>query len=124
MADQPSDAPKEKQFSLKPNETSLLHFVREKQEAVFSGILSTIAAERLSYQVTDRTQMKLNADLTEIVFTELPPPPEEPQDGPQEGSDQPEPPKQPPAHQAQAPTATNQPPADDGKPAIQASPSQ
>lgn len=61
-----------KSFSLKEHETNLLTFTRSHSEAIFSGILSTIAMDRLSYKVTDRTKFQLNGDLTEMSLEELP----------------------------------------------------
>lgn len=58
-------------FTLKTNESNLLTFTRSHQEAIFSGILSTIAMERLGYNVTERTKFSLNAELTEVTLEEL-----------------------------------------------------
>lgn len=60
-----------KRFNLKKGESQLLIFIRNQQQAQFSAMLSYIAAERLSYPVSERTQFKLNADLSEVEITEL-----------------------------------------------------
>lgn len=64
-----------KQFSLKRNETELLIFTKQHSDAIFSGLLSNLAADRLAYQVTERTQFSLEDNMTKLVITELPTPP-------------------------------------------------
>lgn len=61
-----------KKLSLKTHEINLLNFTREHSEAIFSGILSTIALDRLGYPVTNRTKFSLSADLSEMSLEELP----------------------------------------------------
>lgn len=58
------------QYDLKKSETNLLEFVRAKQQAVFSGILSTIVADRLAYNITENTQFSLSDDLKQITINE------------------------------------------------------
>ena len=71
---------KAKTHKLKDTQASLLHFVRNHQQAIFSGILSTIAMD-LGYTVTDKTQFTLKDDLTELTMSELEAPePEEDRD--------------------------------------------
>ncbi len=81
----PNATPEPKAYSLKEIESQFLTIMRNNQNAVFSGYLSTIAIERLGYKVTPRSQFILNEDLTEIKIQELPddvpvaPAPEAPQ---------------------------------------------
>jgi len=55
---------------LKPQQTALLVYIRNHHQAIFSGILSTMAID-LNYKVTDKTQFSLSADLTSMTITEL-----------------------------------------------------
>lgn len=57
--------------TLSDTDTNLLRFVQQHQQAVFSGILSTIAIDKLEYKVTDHTKFQLNADLTEMELSEI-----------------------------------------------------
>lgn len=66
---------KVEEYHLKEIETQLLVIVRNNQNAVFSAILSTLAADRLGYKVTERTQFELNPQLDTIKISELPEPP-------------------------------------------------
>lgn len=69
-------------YKLKEHETKLLVFIQQKQQAIFSGILSTIVADRLGFAVTDHTQFKLNAELTEMEISELEPTTQEAEESP------------------------------------------
>lgn len=69
--------PQSKSFNLRPAESQLLAFTKHHQDAIFSGLLSTIAADRMSYPVTERTQFQLNADMNELTVIELPEPEED-----------------------------------------------
>lgn len=73
-----------KTFSLKAHETNLLAFTQQHQQAIFSGILSTIVADRFGYQPTSNTKFTLNENLTEIVIEEIEP--EKPSNPPTEDS--------------------------------------
>jgi len=74
-----SNEPQAKEFDLKKNESALLNFIRDKQQAVFSAVLSSIAIERLGYQVTQNTQFSLTDDLSKLTITEaIQEPPTEP----------------------------------------------
>lgn len=57
-------------IKLKPTQTDLLRFVRVHQQAIFSGLLSTIALEE-KQDITDYTQFSLNEELTEMTLTEI-----------------------------------------------------
>lgn len=63
--------PETKSYSLKPAETNLLIYIQQHSQNIFSGVLSTIAMDRLAYAVTDKTQFNLNDTLTELRITEL-----------------------------------------------------
>lgn len=58
-------------FKLDPAQTNLLNFIQQHQQAIFSGILSTIAIKDFKYNVDEKTQFRLNSDLTEIEITQL-----------------------------------------------------
>lgn len=73
MADQ-QQQPEEKQYSLKAAETNLLRYVKQHTEAIFAGILSTIAADRLAYTVTPNTKFELTNDFTMMKLSEMQPP--------------------------------------------------
>lgn len=60
-----------KTYGLSEQETSLLVFVRNHMDAIFSGIISTIAGTRLGYSVTPNTQFNLSGDLKNITIMEL-----------------------------------------------------
>jgi hypothetical protein len=72
-------------FGLKKEESELLIFVKAHQDAIFSAILSTIAHDRLAYQVTEQTQFALMDGMTKIRISERPqadnPPPPSPTAG-------------------------------------------
>jgi hypothetical protein len=61
-----------KTFSLSEHETNLLSFVQNHQQAIFSGLLSTIAMDRLAVKVTDHTQFELSSDFKKITISEKP----------------------------------------------------
>lgn len=60
-----------KKIELSKAETSLLIYVQNHQQAIFSGLLSTIAIDKHKVAVDEKTQFKLNADLTEMEITQL-----------------------------------------------------
>jgi hypothetical protein len=64
------------EFNLKPNETQTLVISQQNHQSTFAALLSMIAVERLGYNVTQNTQFKLNAELTKMELTELPPVPQ------------------------------------------------
>jgi hypothetical protein len=55
---------------LTQTEQNLLAFVQNHQQAIFSGLLSTIAIDRLKVKVTDHTQFELSGDFKNITITE------------------------------------------------------
>jgi hypothetical protein len=57
-------------IKLTPEQTNLIRFVYDKQQAIFSALLSTIATEH-NAPVTDKTQFALNQDLTSMEVKEL-----------------------------------------------------
>lgn len=57
-------------INLEVPDSNLLTFTQSHTQAIFSGILSTIAMKN-EYIVTDHTQFKLNEDFTELTVTEL-----------------------------------------------------
>jgi hypothetical protein len=71
MSDQPA-APKAQTFNLKDAETQTLQIIQQNHQRGFATILSLLATERMGYKVTERTQFKLNAEMTEIEISELP----------------------------------------------------
>lgn len=60
-----------KKIELSKAETSLLIYVQNHQQAIFSGLLSTIAIDKHKIAVDDKTQFKLNADLTEMEISKI-----------------------------------------------------
>ena len=62
-----------KQYSLQANETQFLRYLKQHQEAIFAGYLSTIAGSRLGYRVTPNTKFEITNDFTNLQLTELPP---------------------------------------------------
>jgi hypothetical protein len=81
-------APKAQTFNLKDAESQTLRVLQGNHQASFATVLSLLATERMGYKVTQRTQFKLNAEMTEIEISELP------EDVPTANAEQP---KQPPA---------------------------
>lgn len=65
--------PATKTFSLKPAESNMLMFIQQHQQAIFSGLLSTIAMDRLAYHVTENTVFELNSNFSEMKLTEREP---------------------------------------------------
>lgn len=63
--------PEPKQYSLTAHEANMLRFVNNHQNAIFSGLLSTIAGSRLGYTVTERTQFQLSPDFSQMTLMEL-----------------------------------------------------
>lgn len=63
--------PEPKQYSLTVHEANMLRFVNNHQNAIFSGLLSTIAGSRLGYTVTERTQFQLSGDFATMTLMEL-----------------------------------------------------
>ena len=59
-----------KEYDLPESSTHLLIYTRNHLDAIFSGLLSTIANDRLNYKVTDKTQFKLNANMTKVTMEE------------------------------------------------------
>lgn len=72
MSNEPTDD-KTKTYSLKPAETNMLRFIHNHQQAIFSGVLSTISIDRLAYHVSENTKFELNGDFTQLRLTEMPP---------------------------------------------------
>lgn len=66
-----------KDFSLKPAESNLLIYVKNHQEAIFSGLISTIAMDRLAYKVTENTKFTLSEDFSKMTVEEVETPKEE-----------------------------------------------
>lgn len=66
-------APKAQTFNLKDVETQTLMILQTSHQRSFAATLSLLAQERMGYRVTEHTQFKLNADMTEIEISELPP---------------------------------------------------
>lgn len=60
-----------KEFSLKPAESNLLIYVKNHQEAIFSGLISTIAMDRLAYKVTENTKFTLSEDFSKMTVEEI-----------------------------------------------------
>jgi len=60
-----------KEYSLKPAESNLLIYVRNHLDAIFSGVLSTMAMDRLAYKVTDKTKFHLSNDFTTVTINEV-----------------------------------------------------
>lgn len=60
-----------KTFSLKQAETQTLVVMQNSHQQAFAALLSMIAVERLGYHVTEKTQFKLNPELSEIEITEI-----------------------------------------------------
>jgi len=75
MPSEPNE-PNSKTFSLKESETNLLIYIQQHQQAIYSGILSTIAIDRLAYKITDRTQFEISPDVKTLKMTERPVEPE------------------------------------------------
>lgn len=71
-AEQPKAAPKAQTFNLKEVESQTLMILQQSHQRSFAATLSLLAQERMGYKVTERTQFKLNAELTEIEISELP----------------------------------------------------
>lgn len=71
-----STTPEEKVYSLKAAETNLLRYIKQHQEAIFAGILSTIATDRLAYHVTPNTKFELTGDFAQMKLTEVEPEPQ------------------------------------------------
>lgn len=75
-------------YSLKEAETNTLNIIQQSHQRNFAATLSLIAQERMGYKVTERTQFKLNPELTEIEISELdedvPTIPAPPEDAPTE----------------------------------------
>lgn len=67
------DKPKGMKFSLKQTETNLIRFIKVHQDAIFSAALSTIAADRLAYHVTENTQFHLDENLQTVTIWEKEP---------------------------------------------------
>jgi hypothetical protein len=61
-----------KTFSLKKQETEKLRLLRQHLEAIYSIEVSTIAADRLAYNVTPNTQFHLSPDMTSLRIFERP----------------------------------------------------
>lgn len=61
-----------KEYGLTHSESDLLRFIQQHQQAIFASVLSTIARDRLSYSVTERTQFNLTADFKRVQIGELP----------------------------------------------------
>lgn len=59
------------EYQLSPADSNLLVYIKNHQDAIFSGVLSTIALDRLKYNVTDKTQFKISEDFSKITITEL-----------------------------------------------------
>lgn len=70
-AKQPA-APKAQTFNLKDVETQTLMILQTSHQRSFAATLSLLAQERMGYKVTERTQFKLNPDMTEIEISEIP----------------------------------------------------
>lgn len=62
-----------KTFGLTKQESGILNYVKQHQDAIFAGLLSNVASGRLGYHVTPNTQMQLSGDFTTITFIELEP---------------------------------------------------
>jgi len=60
-----------KQYGLTTHESNMLSYVNDHQNAIFSGLLSTIVGSRLGYKVTERTQFQLSGDFKTITVMEL-----------------------------------------------------
>jgi hypothetical protein len=60
-----------KQFSLKTEDTNLLQYVRQHQNAIFSGILSTMAITKFGYKVDEKTKFELSEDLTKVTISQI-----------------------------------------------------
>jgi hypothetical protein len=61
-----------KQYELTEYETNLLIFVNNHLQAIFSGILSTIASSRLSIKVTDHMEFKIGGDYKTLSVRDIP----------------------------------------------------
>jgi len=69
--------PEGKKYQLKKSETQLLKYVKNHQDAIFIGVLSHIAIDRLAVNVGIHTQFELDADMEAVIITELPAPEDE-----------------------------------------------
>ena len=59
-----------KEIELAPLDSNLLVYIQNHQQAVFSGVLSTIVANT-GYTVTDKTRFEISADYTKIKVSEI-----------------------------------------------------
>lgn len=69
-----------KTYSLKEQDTNLLIFMARQRndiiqnaQAIMSGVLSSIASDKLGYKVTENTQFKLSDDYKTVEVTEVAP---------------------------------------------------
>jgi len=62
-------------------DSNLLIYVRNHQQAIFSGLLSTIAITKLKYPVDENTKFQLSDDLSEITITQIENKPDSPDEG-------------------------------------------
>lgn len=69
---------KAKEYELKASESNLLVYTRNHLDAIFSGMLSTIAMDRLGYAVTDHTKFHLSSDFSKVTIEEVEDEPDEP----------------------------------------------
>lgn len=68
---------KGKDYKLRPADSNLLIYTRNHIDAILSGLISTIAMDRLGYKVTDKTKFTLSDDYGTLNITELDDEPEE-----------------------------------------------
>lgn len=75
MSEEPqaTEAPKSVEYALTKGEGNLIAFTQQHIQAIISGILSTIATDRLNYTVTPFTQFEVAPDLMSIRIREMEP---------------------------------------------------
>lgn len=61
-----------KEYQLSKEDQNLLTFVTQHQQAIFSGILSTIAL-KFGVQVGEHTQFVLSPDMSKVTISEIDP---------------------------------------------------
>lgn len=72
MSEQTKQEPQGKVFKLSPEETQTLAIIQTSHQRTFAATLSLIAQGSMGYQVSERTQFKLNPDFTEMEISEIP----------------------------------------------------
>lgn len=63
--------PEGKEYGLRPADRNMLIYVRNHLDAIFSGLISTVAIDRFGYKVTPNTQFRISDDFTKVTITEI-----------------------------------------------------